>query len=116
MELLATASSGLDVTYSIEGEQTCSIVKIGSKQYLDCSGEGEVIVVAIQEGNKNYWQSTKIYKAIVIQSASGINLATGDVDGSTKIYDVSGNRIYKLQKGLNIIKMSDGTTKKVLVK
>ena len=73
VELLATASSGLDVTYSIEGEQTCSIVKIGSKQYLDCSGEGEVIVVAIQEGNKNYWQTTKIYKTIVIKSPSAIN-------------------------------------------
>lgn len=116
VELLATASSGLDVTYSIEGDQICSIVKIGKKQYLDCMNEGEVVVVAIQEGNKNYWQSTKIYKTIVIQSTSGINFVTGDVEESTKVYDVSGNRINKLQKGLNIIKMSNGTTKKVFVK
>ena len=73
VELLATASSGLDVTYSIEGEQICSIVKIGSKQYLDCKSGGEVVVVAIQEGNKNYWQTTKIYKTIVIKSPSAIN-------------------------------------------
>ena len=116
VELLATASSGLDITYSIEGEQICSIDKIGKKQYLDCKEEGKVVVVAIQEGNKNYWQSTKIYKSIVIQSASGINLVTGDVDGNLKVYDVSGNRINKLQKGLNIIKMSNGTTKKVFLK
>lgn len=116
IELTATASSGLDITYSIEGEQICSIVKIGEKQYLDCKAEGEVVVVAIQEGNNNYWQSTKAYKAIVIRSASGINLVTGDMDGKTKVYDVSGNQINKLQKGLNIIKMSNGTTKKVFVK
>lgn len=73
VELLASASSGLDVTYSIEGEQICSIVKIGSKQYLDCKSGGEVVVVAIQEGNKNYWQTTKIYKTIVIKSPSAIN-------------------------------------------
>ena len=35
---------------------------------------------------------------------------------SVKIYDVAGNRISKLQKGVNIIIMSDGTTKKVMVK
>ena len=116
IELTATASSGLDITYTIEGEQICSIVKIGEKQYLDCKNEGEVVVVAIQEGNKNYWQSTKAYKAIVIRSASGINLVTGDVDGNTKVYDVSGNQTNKLQKGVNIIKMSNGTTKKVFVK
>ena len=116
VELLATASSGLDITYSIEGEQICSIIKIGSKQYLDCKSEGEVVVVAIQEGNKNYWQSTKIYKAIVIESSVGINHVTEDVDENMKVYDVSGNQINKLQKGLNIIKMSNGKTKKVFVK
>ena len=73
VELLATASSGLDVTYSIEGEQICSILKIGAKQYLDCKSGGEVVVVAIQEGNKNYWQTTKIYKTIVVKSPSALN-------------------------------------------
>ena len=73
VELLATASSGLGVTYSIEGEQICSILKIGKKQYLDCKSGGEVVVVAIQEGNKNYWQTTKIYKTIVVKSPSALN-------------------------------------------
>lgn len=73
VELLATVSSGLDVTYSIEGEQTCIIFKIGSKQYLNCESGGEVVVAAIQEGNKNYWQTTKIYKTIVIKPLSAIN-------------------------------------------
>lgn len=33
-----------------------------------------------------------------------------------KIFTVSGKQLNKMSKGVNIIKMSDGTTKKVLVK
>lgn len=116
IELTAIASSGLEVTYTVEGNQICSITKIGQKQYLDCTGEGETVIVAIQEGNKNYWQSTKVYKSIVIKSSSGINSVMFDIDDDTKIFDISGNQINKLQKGVNILKMSNGETKKVFVK
>ena len=114
IELLATASSGLDVTYTIEGNPVCSVVRIGKKQYLDCFGEGEAVIVACQEGNKNYWQTTRAYKSIVIVSPNGIKQLIADKE--VVIYDVTGNRIPKLQKGVNIIKMSDGTIKKVMVK
>jgi hypothetical protein len=116
IELTAIASSGLEVTYTVEGNQICSITKTGKKQYLDCTGEGETVIVAIQEGNKNYWQSTKVYKPIVIKSSSGINSVMFDIDDDTKIFDISGNQINKLQKGVNILKMSNGKTKKVFVK
>ena len=39
-----------------------------------------------------------------------------DIDDDTKIFDISGNQINKLQKGVNILKMSNGKTKKVFVK
>lgn len=74
------------------------------------------MIIAIQEGNKKYWQSTKNYKPIVIQSSSGIEDLALDGDKDTKIYDVAGNRVGELKKGINIIKMSNGTTKKVMVK
>lgn len=115
VELTATASSGLEITYTLEGDQICTLTKIGKKQYLDCTGEGEAIIIAIQEGNKNYWQSTKVYKPIVIRSSTGINSVMFDID-DTKIFDISGNQINKLQKGVNILKMSNGETKKVFVK
>lgn len=70
IELIATASSGLAVTYIVEGDPICSIVKIGNKYYLDCTDVGETVIVAIQEGSKNYWQSTKISKPIVIKGSS----------------------------------------------
>ena len=116
IELTAQASSGLPVTYTIEGDPICSIVKIGSKQYLDCSGEGETVIVAIQEGDKNYYQSTKIYKTVKISSSSGIMMTNISEDSDIKIFDVNGNQINKIQRGINIIKMSDGTTKKIVVK
>ena len=116
VELLATASSGLEVTYTVEGNPICSVLKIGNKQYLDCSGEGETVIVAVQLGNKNYWQTTKIYKPITIQGPTGIRSATLNLDGDAQIFDLSGNRINNLQKGVNIVRMSDGTVKKVIVK
>ena len=116
VELLATASSGLEVTYTVEGNPICSVVKIGNKQYLDCSGEGETVIVAVQLGNRNYWQTTKIYKPITIQGPTGIRSATLNLDSDAQIFDMSGTRINNLQKGVNIVRMSDGTVRKVIVK
>lgn len=116
VELTAEASSGLEITYTVEGSQICSITKIGKKQYLDCTGVGETVIMAVQKGNKNYWETTKIYKTIIIRSASGIVSIANVIDENTQIYDVSGNQLNTLQKGINIIRMSDGTTKKVVVK
>ena len=39
-----------------------------------------------------------------------------DVMTSQQYYSLDGKRIVKLQRGLNIVKMKDGTTRKVLVK
>ena len=104
------------MTYTIEGNQICSIIKIGKKQYLDCTGEGETVIVAIQEGNNNYWQSTKVYKTIFIKSAAGVYSVNMDIDENAKIFDASGMQVNNLQKDINILKMSDGTTKKILIK
>lgn len=72
VELTAEATSGLEVTYTVEGSQICSITRIGKKVYLDCTGVGEAVIVAIQEGNNNYWQTTKIYKKIVISGSKDV--------------------------------------------
>ena len=104
------------MTYTIEGNPICSVVKIGNKQFLDCTGEGEAVIVAVQEGNNNYWQTTKIYKPIVIQGTTGIGSASLELDRDAKIFDLTGNCIEKMQKGVNIVRMSDGTVKKVIVK
>ena len=116
VELKAESSSGLPITYTMDQTNIAEIYSTGNKYYLDCKGEGTFQIVAVQNGNKNYYSSTRIRKTVTIGNSSGINLVTGNVEGNTKVYDVSGNQINKIQKGLNIIKMSNGTTKKVFVK
>ena len=116
VELKAEASSGLPITYTMDQTNIAEIYSTGNKFYLDCKGEGTFQIVAVQNGDKNYYSSTRIRKTVTIGNSSGINLVTGNVEGNTKVYDVSGNQINKIQKGLNIIKMSNGTTKKVFVK
>lgn len=81
IELLATATSGLEITYTIEGEPIGSIVKIGKKQYLDCTSEGEAVIIAIQNGNNNYWQTTKIYKSVIAGPYEPVYTLKGDVNG-----------------------------------
>ena len=53
---------------------------------------------------------------VTVKESDGI--MTIDVDaltGNETIYDVQGKRISKLQRGINIIRMTDGTTRKVVV-
>ena len=53
---------------------------------------------------------------VTVKESDGI--MTIDVDaltGNETIYDVQGKRISKLQHGINIIRMTDGTTRKVVV-
>lgn len=127
VELSAEASSELRVNYYIAGPEICSLTQIGEKTYLDCSNEGETVIYAIQEGNNNYWQTTKSYKTVKIirpiptsnnASDGWINTPFGE-----NVYDLQGRKIgadmfetspYK--RGINIIRMSDGTTRKVVVK
>ena len=79
VELKATATSGLEVSYYVDNTSICSVVTVGNKKYLDCFGEGETTIYAIQNGNKNYWQTTKIYKAISIKDPTGIDgVSTGN--------------------------------------
>lgn len=47
---------------------------------------------------------------------SGIKSANFNKTTTEKYYTVDGRQIQQLQKGLNVIKSSDGTTRKVVVK
>ena len=47
---------------------------------------------------------------------TGVNAIGAGENSNAKIYSIDGKQLEKPQKGLNIIRMSDGTTKKVVVK
>lgn len=139
VELTAKASSELPVTYMLGYNSFCSLSQIGDKTYLDCAKEGETTIYAIQQGNNNYYPTTKIYKNIAISATSGIENIAKDNSSYTfsngklllseqvaangvAIYTLDGRKIYQgnetkipLQKGVYILKMNK-RTKKVYIK
>ena len=89
----------------------------------------DAIVKQINDALKSYNYNTyedggraKLKAAIedaedFINATTGINEIGSTTDAKvSEIYGVNGARKSQLTKGLNIVKMSDGTVKKVLVK
>lgn len=98
VELLAVASSGLPITYFMESNKFAEIYSAGmNKKYLDCKAEGQFKIRATQDGNKNYYSSTRINKTVTI----------GNGESAVK----SLNNIVKIQKmpgGIRIIDTNIG--------
>lgn len=93
IELNATASSGLDVTYLVPDNNFVSLYKAGTRTLLDCYGTGTLIIRAVQEGNKNYYSSERLSKTLTIVSTTGISDIVSDG--------------YKLSATSNTIHISD---------
>ena len=62
----------------------------------------------------NYWSRFAHIEEGVPSGMDTINLSDSKTSHEVECYDVKGNRLYTPQKGLYIIRMSDGTTKKVI--
>lgn len=127
VQLLAEASSGLKVSYYVVAPDICSIINIGEKTYLDCSNEGETIIYALQDGNKNYWQTNKEYKTVKICNPVSVNIDKSRrlqcVSSGVSVCDLQGRKIGTdmqqangCKSGVHIIRLADGTTRKVVVK
>ena len=69
------------------------------------------VVMVYEDGGKKY-SSEPLSTAVT----TGIESANFNKTTTEKYYTVDGRQIQKLQKGLNIIKSSDGSTRKVVVK
>lgn len=117
IELTAKATSGLTVKYSISDESIAEIYTSNGKTYLDCIKGGEVTLKANQSGNDNYLSADRVTKTIVINKNSGIN-NVNDNNNVIEIarYDIHGRLLSEPSKGVNIIKYSDGSTRKGVVK
>ena len=66
IELLAKASSALDIKYSVSDESIAEIYTSNGKKYIDCLKEGEVVIKANQSGNENYNEADRVTKHLVI--------------------------------------------------
>ena len=74
----------------------------------------------VPAGTKSKYESTPAWNKFA-NIVEGIENAVKSVETDAKAeeterYNVSGQRISSPQKGLNIVKMSDGTTRKVMCK
>ncbi|MBR4925987.1 MAG: leucine-rich repeat protein [Prevotella sp.] len=66
VELKAEASSGLPITYTMDDNGAAEIYTAGTKTYLDCIAGGQFSIRAIQNGNNNYYSSTRISNTVSI--------------------------------------------------
>ena len=124
VELEAKASSGLPVTYTMESVNGAELYPAGSKTYLECKAPCELTITAIQGGDNHYYSTQRITKKVKIvkeedyekEKAAAIEGVEAENEKDVIIYNMNGQQIASPQKGVNIIRYSDGTTKKVYVK
>lgn len=115
--LEATSTSGLPVSYAMDQNNVAEVYLVGEKTYLDCKSVGQAQVMAVQGGNHNYHSTTRVRRTVTVSdSSTAIDEIQNNSAQEVKIFDLSGNRIEKLQRGVNVVRMSDGSVKKVVVK
>ena len=120
-----TGAGGLTDTFIkdvVVGED--GVLKIGvHEKYV--SG----MAVAHEDGEpRNFWTGTSYVDEAYLywtaplegfdyaEAATGVNSVQNSAAAVKNIFTVGGVRVSKLQKGINIVKMSDGAVKKIIVK
>ena len=68
VELKASSTSGLPISYTMDDTDVCEIYKAGSKTYISCDKPGTVRIKAIQEGNDNYEATARMYKEVKVSN------------------------------------------------
>ncbi len=99
VELQAVASSGLPITYKMDSNDAAEIYSAGNNRtYLDCKAEGKFTIRATQEGNKNYYSSTRINKTVTI----------GNGESSVNSLDNASIKIQKMPFGIRVLNAKSG--------
>lgn len=86
---------------------------LGGSDYVLTAEDIKKIQIILPDGYT--WRYDASRGGIIITSTTGIKDVTVDADNKVQYFDASGRKIEKLQKGLNIVKTSDGKTKKVMI-
>ena len=99
VELKAVASSGLPITYLMDDNNIAEIYSSGnSKIYLDCKAEGQFNIRATQDGNKNYYSSTRVNKTVTI----------GNGESAIKTQDDAKIKIHSMPFGIRVLDVNVG--------
>lgn len=110
----ASASSGLPVSYSTDDSKVASVYK----DQVRIRREGTVNITASQRGNLDYAPAPKVVQHLTVSVADGISDVDSDEGEVYEVqrFNISGFPVDAPCKGINIVKYSDGSVKKVLVK
>ena len=112
IELSATSSSGLKVSFSSSNTDVVDIYSSNGKWYAECMATGKARITAAQSGNNNYNAADNIVKRIsVTDIGTSINDINAEQNTNHIVYDLNGRKLKTLKKGVNIV-----NGKKVLVK
>lgn len=114
IELQAYATSGLPVEYYIYNG--AEIETADGKTYLVCKNIGTAILSASQYGDANWLEANRIEKEINIKEASAIKDITSENATPVSFYTLDGHETTGQQKGLLIVRYSDGSVHKVFIK
>lgn len=104
-----------DIPFSYKDKRNYDIKVVDNQRiihFYDASVKKLSVVMVYEEDGKKY-SSDPMTTPVV---TAGIEDATVNKNATEKYYTVDGRRLQHLQRGLNIVKSSDGTTRKVLVK
>ena len=90
IELTATATSGLPVTYIVDDNGVCEIYKADSKTFISCTNPGTTIIKAIQEGNGNYEPASILYNVVTVNkpAVEMVTLSIKQVGSGTIVQSV----------------------------
>lgn len=120
VELLAEASSGLDISYSLSDNEIAEIVSTNGKQYVKGLKNGTTTITASQEGNNNYTAAESVYNTVTINVPSGIDeTSASDLKVTAGNYQITvvdaqpSSNIYIFNAAGNLIelkKVTDGKT------
>ena len=112
-QLHATVSGTTNKTinWSSSNEQTATVDNNGNVTAIKA---GNALIYATLADHPNIQTSC----TVTVNEVDGILEISGNsIDTSTSsVYDATGRRVQKLKKGLNIVRMKDGTTRKVVLK
>lgn len=117
VELTASVNTGREMWYVNYDNQVVDVKKENGKFYLYCKAVGETDITTFQYGDENWETSPQITKHIVVAEVdAGITDAvmTSDAKEISR-YSANGQRLTAPTKGLNIVKYSDGSVKKVAI-
>lgn len=97
VELKATVSSGLPVSYTMDNTSAAEIYSSGNKSYLDCKAGGQFLIRAVQNGNKNYYSSPRASNTVSIigtNPTSDPTLTIKQADNGSVKVQVSKGSVY----------------------